>query len=158
MTGSPPRHRRRDPPIHQTIRDVAHALPHLQLRRRDRNARRSHEVLVRSLRPLHPPRPIALLPIRPRPGSYPTTIFNRLTFSARSCRYKGMSHTSQPTSATSRTISPQATGFSQIHSISRGGGEGGGQAMSVLLSWHEKLVEIAGQGSIIRVMTDRRTV
>ncbi|MCJ1384786.1 hypothetical protein MMC17_007904 [Xylographa soralifera] len=72
--------------------------------------------------------------------------------------YKGMSHSSQPTSASSRTISPQATGFSQIHSISRGGGEGGGQAMSVLLSWHEKLVEIAGPGSIIRVMTDRRTV
>jgi len=70
--------------------------------------------------------------------------------------YKGMSHTSQPTSASSRTISPQHTGFSQIHS--RGGGEGGGQAMSVLLSWHEKLVEIAGQGSIVRVMTDRRTV
>ena len=30
--------------------------------------------------------------------------------------------------------------------------------MSVLLSWHEKLVEIAGPGSIMRVMTDRRTV
>ena len=36
-----------------------------------------------------------------------------------------------------RNITPQATGFSQIHS--RGGGEGGGQAMSVLLSWHEKV-------------------
>lgn len=35
---------------------------------------------------------------------------------------------------------------------------GGGQQMSVLLSWHEKLVEIAGVGSIARVMTDRRTV
>lgn len=72
-------------------------------------------------------------------------------------RYKGMAHSSQPTSSGSRgPISPQTTGFSQIHS--RGGGEGGGQAMSVLLSWHEKLVEIAGAGSIIRVMTDRRTV
>ncbi|MCJ1254793.1 hypothetical protein MMC24_002609 [Lignoscripta atroalba] len=70
--------------------------------------------------------------------------------------YKGMSHSSQPTSASSKGISPQTTGFSQI--LSRGGGEGGGQAMSVLLSWHEKLVEIAGAGSIIRVMTDRRTV
>jgi actin related protein 2/3 complex, subunit 5 len=36
--------------------------------------------------------------------------------------------------------------------------EGGGQAMSVLLSWHEKLVEIAGLGSIVRVMADRRVV
>ncbi len=71
-------------------------------------------------------------------------------------RYKGMSHTSQSSSGRS-SITPQATGgFSQIQS--RGGGEGGGQAMSVLLSWHEKLVEIAGAGSIVRVMTDRRTV
>ncbi|MCJ1479504.1 hypothetical protein MMC13_008190 [Lambiella insularis] len=70
--------------------------------------------------------------------------------------YKGMSHSSQPSSASRGPISPQPTGFSQIHS--RGGGEGGGQAMSVLLSWHEKLVEIAGAGSIVRVMTDRRTV
>jgi hypothetical protein len=38
---------------------------------------------------------------------------------------------------TSRNITPQATGFSQVHT--RGGGEGGGQAMSVLLSWHEKV-------------------
>jgi actin related protein 2/3 complex subunit 5 len=36
-----------------------------------------------------------------------------------------------------RNITPQATGFSQIHG--RGGGEGGSQAMSVLLSWHEKV-------------------
>ena len=36
-----------------------------------------------------------------------------------------------------RNITPQVTGFSQVHS--RGGGEGGGQAMSVLLSWHEKV-------------------
>jgi len=70
--------------------------------------------------------------------------------------YKGMSLSSQPSSASGKSISPQTTGFSQIHS--RGGGEGGGQAMSVLLSWHEKLVEIAGPGSIVRVMTDRRTV
>ncbi|KAI4168316.1 MAG: hypothetical protein LQ343_006483 [Gyalolechia ehrenbergii] len=70
--------------------------------------------------------------------------------------YKGMSHSSQPSSASTRSMSPQPTGFSQI--LSRGGGEGGGQAMSVLLSWHEKLVEIAGPGSIVRVMSDRRTV
>ena len=36
-----------------------------------------------------------------------------------------------------RNITPQTTGFSQVHT--RGGGEGGGQAMSVLLSWHEKV-------------------
>ncbi|KAE9406712.1 actin-related protein ARPC5 [Gymnopus androsaceus JB14] len=29
---------------------------------------------------------------------------------------------------------------------------------SVLLSWHEKLTEIAGTGCIVRTMTDRRTV
>ncbi|RKP09506.1 actin-related protein ARPC5 [Thamnocephalis sphaerospora] len=29
---------------------------------------------------------------------------------------------------------------------------------SVLLTWHEKLTEVAGQGSIVRVITDRRTV
>lgn len=29
---------------------------------------------------------------------------------------------------------------------------------SVLLSWHEKLTEVAGTGCIVRVMTDRRTV
>ncbi|KAF1832883.1 Arp2/3 complex 16 kDa subunit ARPC5 [Decorospora gaudefroyi] len=68
--------------------------------------------------------------------------------------YKGMAQAA-PASNT-RNLTPQATGFSQIHS--RGGGEGGGQAMSVLLSWHEKLVEIAGPGSIVRVMSDRRTV
>ncbi|KAL8745214.1 MAG: hypothetical protein Q9190_002621 [Brigantiaea leucoxantha] len=73
-------------------------------------------------------------------------------------RYKGMAHTSQPSSASSsKVLSPQSTGFSQIHSRV-GGGEGSGQAMSVLLSWHEKLVEIAGPGSIVRVMSDRRTV
>ncbi|KAK3805351.1 MAG: actin-related protein ARPC5 [Benniella sp.] len=28
----------------------------------------------------------------------------------------------------------------------------------VLLTWHEKLTEVAGQGCIVRVITDRRTV
>ncbi|CAI6333802.1 unnamed protein product [Periconia digitata] len=70
--------------------------------------------------------------------------------------YKGMAQSNTSAASTSRNLTPQATGFSQIHS--RGGGEGGGQAMSVLLSWHEKLVEIAGPGSIVRVMADRRTV
>ncbi|ORY14869.1 actin-related protein 2/3 complex subunit 5 [Clohesyomyces aquaticus] len=49
--------------------------------------------------------------------------------------YKGMAQSSAP--GTTKSVTPQATGFSQIHS--RGGGEGGGQAMSVLLSWHEKV-------------------
>jgi hypothetical protein len=39
--------------------------------------------------------------------------------------------------ANTSKITPQPTGFSQAHA--RGGGEGGGQAMSVLLSWHEKV-------------------
>jgi hypothetical protein len=47
-----------------------------------------------------------------------------------------MAHATPQTNSKS-TLTPQATGFSQIHS--RGGGEGGGQAMSVLLSWHEKV-------------------
>ncbi|OCK78617.1 Arp2/3 complex 16 kDa subunit ARPC5 [Lepidopterella palustris CBS 459.81] len=68
--------------------------------------------------------------------------------------YKGMAQSGS--TPTAKHITPQATGFSQIHG--RGGGEGGSQSMSVLLSWHEKLVEIAGQGCILRVMTDRRTV
>ncbi|CAO3701401.1 unnamed protein product [Rhizopus microsporus] len=29
---------------------------------------------------------------------------------------------------------------------------------SVLLTWHEKLTEVAGSGCIVRVMTDKRTV
>lgn len=66
---------------------------------------------------------------------------------------------SQTTPSASKSgVSPQPTGFSQVGGRSFGGGEGGGQMMSVLLSWHEKVVEIAGTGSVIRVMTDRRVV
>lgn len=74
-------------------------------------------------------------------------------------RYKGMSSSASGGGAQSpkKSVSPQATGFSQIQARNLGEG-GGGQQMSVLLSWHEKLVEIAGTGSIVRVMTDRRTV
>ncbi|KAL2014312.1 hypothetical protein VTN00DRAFT_1837 [Thermoascus crustaceus] len=77
--------------------------------------------------------------------------------------YKGMAQGSGSSGAASpsprKAISPQptGTGFSQIQSRNLGEG-GGGQQMSVLLSWHEKLVEVAGLGSIVRVMTDRRTV
>ncbi|KAJ5818494.1 Arp2/3 complex subunit Arc16 [Penicillium riverlandense] len=75
--------------------------------------------------------------------------------------YKGMSSPapgSGSQSPRSMSVSPQSTGgFSQIQGRNLGEG-GGGQQMSVLLSWHEKLVEVAGTGSIVRVMTDRRTV
>ena len=58
------------------------------------------------------------------------------------------------------TGSPGRAGFSQIQARNVGGADGGGsaQAMSVLLSWHEKLVEVVGVGGIVRVMSDRRTV
>ncbi|KAL1303358.1 hypothetical protein AAFC00_006755 [Neodothiora populina] len=71
--------------------------------------------------------------------------------------YKGMASTT-PTSSkpTPKQMTPQPTGFSQMQS--RSTGESQGHAMSVLLSWHEKLVEIAGPGSIVRVMSDRRKV
>lgn len=69
------------------------------------------------------------------------------------------SSSQQPNGPTRKpsSLSPQGTGFSQIQG--RNIGEGGsGQTMSVLLSWHEKLVEIVGVGGIVRVMSDRRTV
>ncbi|KAF2403622.1 Arp2/3 complex 16 kDa subunit ARPC5 [Trichodelitschia bisporula] len=71
--------------------------------------------------------------------------------------YRGMALNSSHTPSGPKAISPQPTGFSQISHRSLGG-DTSGQAMSVLLSWHEKVVEIAGPGSIARVMTDRRTV
>ncbi|WPH02181.1 Hypothetical protein R9X50_00503600 [Acrodontium crateriforme] len=72
--------------------------------------------------------------------------------------YKGMGQGHPATNSTSRNMTPQSTGFTQAGGRNFGGGEGGGQAMSVLLSWHEKLVEMVGPGSIVRVMSDRRTV
>ena len=78
--------------------------------------------------------------------------------------YKGMSLQSEPSGTLARKptgtgLSPQSTGggFSQVQGRNIGDG-GSGQAMSVLLSWHEKLVEIVGVGGIVRVMCDRRTV
>ncbi|KKZ67803.1 hypothetical protein GX50_04276 [[Emmonsia] crescens] len=73
--------------------------------------------------------------------------------------YKGMAAQSSGSLSPSKktSLSPQSTGFSQIQGRNVGEG-GGGQQMSVLLSWHEKLVDIVGVGSIVRVMTDRRTV
>jgi actin related protein 2/3 complex subunit 5 len=63
------------------------------------------------------------------------------------------------TTSTTSKLTPQSTGFSQI-----GGGrpgapnESSGAAMSVLLSWHEKVVEVAGLGCVGRCMTDWRKV
>ncbi|KAJ5736100.1 uncharacterized protein N7483_001225 [Penicillium malachiteum] len=73
--------------------------------------------------------------------------------------YKGMSAPAPSNGAQPprKTVSPQETGFSQVQARNVGEG-GGGQQMSVLLNWHEKLVELTGTGSIVRVMTDRRTV
>ena len=54
--------------------------------------------------------------------------------------YKGMGQ-SQPAGAASagKGLAPQQGGFTQVAGRSFGGAEGGGQAMSVLLSWHEKV-------------------
>jgi len=78
--------------------------------------------------------------------------------------YKGMasSSSSNPLSPTrtatmSSRLTPQSTGFSQMSGRpSAGDGSGGG--MSILLSWHEKVVDVAGPGCIVRCMTDRRRV
>jgi actin related protein 2/3 complex subunit 5 len=80
----------------------------------------------------------------------------------------------------SKNLTPQVTGFSQAQPRNTAESQGGN--MGVFLSWHEKarldlsscssisrhgllitcsfsqLIEIAGPGSIVRVMSDRRTV
>ena len=55
--------------------------------------------------------------------------------------YKGMAQGAPTANAGTPTknMTPQATGFSQVGGRNFGGGEGGSQAMSVLLSWHEKV-------------------
>ena len=55
-------------------------------------------------------------------------------------------------------MTPQSTGFSQMSGRPLGANESHTASMSVLLSWHEKVVEVAGIGCIGRVMTDRRKV
>ncbi|KAI1471482.1 actin-related protein 2/3 complex subunit 5 [Daldinia caldariorum] len=75
--------------------------------------------------------------------------------------YKGMSggaSSSGGPRTAARILTPQPTGFSQIGSRPGGTNESTGTAMSVLLSWHEKVVDIAGLGSIERCMTDWRRV
>ena len=60
--------------------------------------------------------------------------------------YKGMAQGAPTANAGTptgnRNITPQATGFSQVSGRNFGGGEGGSQAMSVLLSWHEKVCHV----------------
>lgn len=74
--------------------------------------------------------------------------------------YKGMAAGPSGGSAprTPTRVTPQQTGFSQIGARPGVQSESTGAAMSVLLSWHEKVVEVGGLGSIGRVMTDWRKV
>ncbi|EAQ86914.1 actin-related protein 2/3 complex subunit 5 [Chaetomium tenue] len=76
--------------------------------------------------------------------------------------YKGMAATSSASSGsaprTPTRMTPQQTGFSQIGPRPGAPTESTGAAMSVLLSWHEKVVEVAGLGCIGRVMSDWRRV
>ncbi|KAL6855221.1 hypothetical protein ACO1O0_006360 [Amphichorda felina] len=70
--------------------------------------------------------------------------------------YKGMGAGS-PASRSPSNVTPQSTGFSQVGGRP-GSTEPTAAAMSVLLSWHEKVVEVAGLGCIGRTMTDWRRV
>ncbi|UKZ56373.1 hypothetical protein TrVGV298_010209 [Trichoderma virens] len=75
--------------------------------------------------------------------------------------YKGMASGAPATAAGLKSpskVTPQSTGFSQIGSRPGASNEPASAAMSVLLSWHEKLVEVAGLGCIGRTMTDWRRV
>ncbi|KAK4211133.1 Arp2/3 complex 16 kDa subunit ARPC5 [Rhypophila decipiens] len=79
--------------------------------------------------------------------------------------YKGMASTSssspEGSNSAPRTptrVTPQQTGFSQVGSRPGQANESTGGAMSVLLSWHEKVTDVAGLGCIGRVMTDWRRV
>ena len=76
--------------------------------------------------------------------------------------YKGMAlghSTSALSRAPTKTMTPQSTGgFSQVGARPGASNEPAAAGMSVLLSWHERVVEVAGIGSIGRVMTDWRRV
>ncbi|KAG9257433.1 actin-related protein 2/3 complex subunit 5 [Emericellopsis atlantica] len=72
--------------------------------------------------------------------------------------YKGMGAGAPKVSRTPSGVTPQSTGgFSQVGGRP-GSNEPTGAAMSVLLSWHEKVVDVAGLGCIGRTMTDWRRV
>jgi actin related protein 2/3 complex subunit 5 len=74
--------------------------------------------------------------------------------------YKGMAVGAPATTGLKSPVkvTPQSTGFSQVGSRPGASNEPASAAMSVLLSWHEKLVEVAGLGCIGRTMTDWRRV
>ncbi|KAL8407641.1 hypothetical protein RB594_006463 [Gaeumannomyces avenae] len=73
--------------------------------------------------------------------------------------YKGMAASSSIKEARTPTkMTPQPTGFSQMSGRPGAANEPAGAGMSVLLSWHEKVVDVAGLGCIGRVMTDWRRV
>lgn len=64
--------------------------------------------------------------------------------------YKGMAQGAPGGGAGGKNVTPQATGgFSQAGGRSFGGAEGGGQAMSVLLSWHEKVSACFAFGTLM---------
>jgi len=71
--------------------------------------------------------------------------------------YKGMG---SPSSGRGKNLTPEPTGasFSQIGARPGASSDTSGASTSVLLSWHEKVVEIAGLGCIARCMTDWRKV
>jgi len=77
--------------------------------------------------------------------------------------YKGMAASSTGTAKTptrGSTLTPQSTGagFSQMGGRPGTHSESSGAAISVLLSWHEKVVDVAGLGCVGRTMTDWRKV
>lgn len=115
VPGNPRSDRHRGPSINQTSRHDPHAAAHIQLRSRPRAMRCPHEI------------PVHFLQDNP-PHVCPLTS---------SSSYKGMASTTPSQKQPPKQMTPQATGFSQIQS--RGTAEGQGHAMSVLLSWHEKV-------------------
>ena len=72
-------------------------------------------------------------------------------------RYKGMGSSSAAPKSPARLTPQPSPGFSQVGSRPAVGEPLAGN-MSVLLSWHEKVVEVAGLGCVVRCMTDFRRV
>ncbi|KYK56777.1 ARP2/3 complex protein [Drechmeria coniospora] len=74
--------------------------------------------------------------------------------------YKGMAggQTGSTPRTPARDTHQPAGGFSQVGSRPVTSNESAAATMSVLLSWHEKLVDVAGLGCIGRTMTDWRRV